>query len=111
MQRLLPIARRGDRMHLEVARVEGPAQPAHHAPLACRIPAFQHDDGAMRRAKVCLLHALQRMLHLGEAALVVGEIRYRKALDRGKPRTPGDDEVSGFHMISTAAALRQTTTS
>src|SRR5271166_5934581 len=105
VQRLLPTGGRGNRVHLEAVRIERPAQPAHHAALARGIPAFQHDDGAMRRAEVGLLHALQGFLHLGEAALVIGELHHREALDRRQPGTPGDDEVSGFHLVPTTAGL------
>ena len=46
--------------------IERPAQPADHSALARGIPAFQHDDGAVRRAKVRLLHALQGFLRMVE---------------------------------------------
>src|SRR3954452_21757235 len=97
MQRLLPTGGRSNRMHLEAAWIERPAQPTHYAALARSIPAFQYNDGAMFRTEVRLLHPLQGLLHLGQAVLVISKIDRWEALDLSKPRTLADDEVGGFN--------------
>src|SRR5436189_1292 len=86
-----PALQRIGGVHLETARIERPAQPAHYAALACSIPAFQDDDGTMRRAEVRLLHALQGLLHYGQTALVVGELHRGEALNRSEVRSFADD--------------------
>src|SRR5271165_2702788 len=98
MQRFLPLGRSGDRVHLEAARIERPAQAAHDAALASSVPTLENEDSAMGRPEIGLLNALKSLLKLGETALVVGELDLRKALDVGKSRSSsGNNKVGGLH--------------
>ena len=98
MERFLPLFRGGDGVDLEASRVERPAEPPDHAALASRVPAFKHDDRALRRAEIGLLDALQRLLQLGETAFVISEVHRREAVDRGQVWTPpDDDEIGNLH--------------
>src|SRR3954468_11079284 len=99
VQMALPIVWCCDRMHLEAARIERPAEPAHHAALAGGIPALQYDDGVMRGAEIGLLHELQRVLHGGKSAFIVGELDRREMLHRGEMGATENSEVSGLHNV------------
>ena len=94
----------------EAARIERPAEPPHDAALARRVPALEHDDRAVRAGEIGLLDALERLLELGEAPLVVGEVDGGKMPDVGEARVSGDDEVGGFHgspqQIETPSTMR-----
>jgi hypothetical protein len=49
-------------MDLEAARIERPAEAANDTALAGGIPAFKHDQGSLRTAKVSLLYELKHAL-------------------------------------------------
>src|SRR3546814_1938353 len=55
-------ARRADRPHLEISRVELRGQPLDHPALARRIPAFEHDDAALAVGDMRRLGALEPFL-------------------------------------------------
>ena len=59
----------------------------------------------MRGAEIGLLHQLQRLLHGGEAAFVVGELNRREVLDRGEARSVEHNEVGGFHVSHYAETI------
>src|SRR5215471_11655066 len=98
MRRLLAVSWCGNRMYFEAARIERPTQPAHHTTFACSIPTLQDNDRTVRRTEISLLDALERFLHIRQAALVIRKLYRRKAFDRGKARAPSHKELSRFHF-------------
>ena len=48
-----------DRMHLEAARIERPAEPPDEAALAGGVPALEHEQRPFRRAEIGLLDDLE----------------------------------------------------
>src|SRR5581483_5787597 len=100
---------RGDRIDLEAARIEGPAQPADDAALARRVPAFKLDDGALPRAEIGLLHRLHDGLHRLQTALIVCKVDRRMVDDVRKLWAAGDQEILWLHVsINVAAPLLET---
>jgi len=74
VQVFFPLVRRGDRMHLEAAGIERPAEAPDNTALTGSVPALQDDDRAMRGAQIGLLDQLQGLLHGGQAAFVIGKL-------------------------------------
>jgi hypothetical protein len=58
----LALVRRGDRVDLETAWIEGPAKAANEAALAGGIPSLKHEEGSLRGPEMRLLDALKRPL-------------------------------------------------
>jgi hypothetical protein len=107
MERLFSAGGCGNRVHFKAAGVEGPTEPTDHTSFAGSIPAFQHDDRALRSAEIRLLHMLQDLLHTRYATLVIGKLHHRKVFDGGEPRVLRDDEVGRFHQIRPVAGCQK----
>jgi hypothetical protein len=91
------LVRGGDRMHLEAAGIERPAEPSDDAALAGGVPALEHQERPFGRAEIGLLDELELGLQRAQPPLVIGELHLRVLLDPRKVRTAVDDEVLGVH--------------
>jgi hypothetical protein len=94
---LLVRQRRGDRINLEAARIERPAEAADDAALAGGIPPFEDDDRAFARAEIGLLDRLHLALHGLQLSLVVLRVDLGMLGDGHQLGPLGDEEVLGFH--------------
>src|SRR3546814_4751980 len=67
-------ARRADRPHLEISRVELRGQPLDDPALARRIPAFEHDDAALAVGDMRRLDALEPFLERHQIVAIMAGI-------------------------------------
>ena len=88
---------RGDRVDLETARIEGPAEAANDATLAGGIPSLKDDDRPLRGPKIGLLDDLQRSLQRRQTTLVVGKEHFWVFGEFREPRAARDYEVLRLH--------------
>jgi hypothetical protein len=101
---VLVLIRRTDRVHLEAAGIEGPAEPADDTAFAGGIPSLEDDERPFRGPQIGLLNELQRALQRRETPLVIGEIHFRVRLDRRETRPARDDEAPGLHDVDRSKA-------
>ena len=101
--------RRGDRVDLETAGIEGPAKTANDAPLAGGIPSLKHEEGPLRGPEISLLDALKRPLEQRQTPFVVGKVHLWVFGDLRKPRAVRDSEILRVyclrHILPTFAYL------
>ena len=72
MLRPFVLVGRGDRVHLEAARIERPAEPPDEAALAGGVPALEHEKGPFGRAEIRPLDDLELALQGVQPPLIVG---------------------------------------
>ena len=99
MPSLLMMQWSGDRINLEAARIQGPAQPADDAALAGRIPAFEYYDGSFPCTEISLLNRLHGRLHRLQAALIVGKHDPGMLYERRELRPSAQDEIFPLHKL------------
>ena len=95
----LVLVRRGDRVDLETAWIEGPAKAANEAALAGGIPSLKHNDRPLRCPEISLLDELKRPLKRRQTPLVVGEVHLGVFGDLREPRAARDDEILRVHYL------------
>ena len=93
------LVRRGDRVDLETAGIEGPAKAANEAALAGGIPSLKHEDRPLRGPEIRLLNELKRPLERRQTPLVVGEVHLGVFGDLRKPRAARDNEILKVHCL------------
>src|SRR4029077_8892013 len=81
----LVLVRRGNRMDLETAWIEGPAKATNEAALAGGIPSLKHEEGPLRGPEITLLDALKRPLEQRQTSFVVGKVHLGVFGDVRKP--------------------------
>ena len=95
----LVLVRRGDRVDLETAGIEGPAKAANEAALAGGIPSLKHEEGPLRGPEIRLLDALKRPLERRQTPLVVGKVQLGVFGDLRKPRAVRDSEILRVYCL------------
>ena len=95
----LVLVRRGDRVDLETAWIEGPAKAANEAALAGGIPSLKHEEGSLRGPEIRLLDALKRPLERRQTPLVVGKVQLGVFGDLRKPRAVRDSEILRVYCL------------
>jgi hypothetical protein len=95
----LVLVRRGDRVDLETAWIEGPAKAANEAALAGGIPSLKHEEGSLRGPEIRLLDALKRPLERRQTPLVVGKVQLGVFGDLRKPRAVRNSKILRVYCL------------
>ncbi len=88
----------GDRMDLEAAGVERPAETPHDTALARRIPSFEHDKRPVAAGEIGLLNKLKHPLKRGQAAFIIGEVHFWMISDVLEAGAAGNYEIFCVHI-------------